>query len=94
MTSKLITRRATLKRLGAGAVAASAFSLGMPSILRAQQGPIKLGFLSGMTGLETILGETQLNCFKLAVSHSTDGTICWLGTWPVEKKYRSQTSPS
>lgn len=73
MTSKLITRRATLKRLGAGVVAASAFSLGMPSILRAQNGPIKLGFLSGMTGLETILGETQLNCFKLAVSEINDG---------------------
>ena len=68
MTSKLITRRDTLKRIGAGAFAASAFSLGMPSILRAADGPIKLGFLSGMTGLETILGETQLNCFKLAVS--------------------------
>ncbi|CAN7692539.1 substrate-binding protein [Mesorhizobium sp. LjRoot246] len=73
MTSRLITRRATLKRLGAGAVAASAFSLGMPSILRAQQGPIKLGFLSGMTGLETILGETQLNCFKLAISEINKG---------------------
>lgn len=68
MTSKLITRRATLKRLGAGALAATAYSLGMPSIIRAQEGPVKLGFLSGLTGLETILGETQLNCFKLAVS--------------------------
>lgn len=67
MTSNLISRRTTLK-LGAGALAASAVSLGMPSVLRAQQGPIKLGFLSGLTGLETILGETQLNCFKLALS--------------------------
>lgn len=67
MTSKLISRRTTLKGLGAGALAAGAFSLGMPSIVRAQQGPIKLGFLSGLTGLETILGETQLDCFKLAV---------------------------
>lgn len=73
MTSKLITRRDTLKRIGAGAFAASAFSLGMPSILRAADGPIKLGFMSGMTGLETILGETQLNCSKLAVSQINAG---------------------
>ncbi len=65
MTTKLINRRTTLKGLGAGALAAG--TLGMPSILRAQEGPIKLGFLSGLTGLETILGETQFNCFKLAV---------------------------
>jgi urea transport system substrate-binding protein len=73
MTSKLITRRAVLARLGAGAAAASALSLGMPAILRAQERPIKLGFLSGLTGLETILGETQLNCFKLAVSEINNG---------------------
>lgn len=73
MTSTLMNRRTTLKRLGAGGVAASAFSLGMPSILRAQDGPITLGFLSDMTGLETILGETQLNCFKLAVSEINNG---------------------
>ncbi|MBV2186787.1 MAG: substrate-binding protein [Rhizobium sp.] len=68
MTSKLINRRTALKTLGAGTLAASAFSLGMPGIIRAQEGPVKLGFLSGMTGLETILGETQFNCFKLAVN--------------------------
>ncbi|MCT7667459.1 substrate-binding protein [Shinella kummerowiae] len=73
MTSKLITRRTTLKALGTGALTASTFSLGMPAILRAQDGPIKLGFLSGLTGLETILGETQLNCFKLAVSEINNG---------------------
>lgn len=63
--TKLISRRTTLKGLGAGALAAG--TLGMPSIIRAQEGPIKLGFLSGLTGLETILGETQFNCFRLAV---------------------------
>lgn len=73
MTSKLITRRTTLKALGSGALAASTLSLGMPAILRAQDAPIKLGFLSGLTGLETILGETQLNCFKLAVSEINNG---------------------
>ncbi|WP_235681023.1 substrate-binding protein (plasmid) [Agrobacterium vitis] len=73
MTSKLISRRTTLKALGTGTLAASAFSLGMPAILRAETTPIKLGFLSGLTGLETILGETQLNCFKLAVSEINKG---------------------
>jgi urea transport system substrate-binding protein len=73
MISRSTTRRATLKGIGAGVLAASAFSLGMPAIVRAQQGPIKLGFLSGMTGLETILGETQLNCFKLALSEINSG---------------------
>ncbi len=68
MTSVLITRRTALKTLGAGVAASAFLSLGMPSILRAQEGPIKLGFLSGLTGLETILGETQLNCFNLAIS--------------------------
>jgi ABC-type branched-subunit amino acid transport system substrate-binding protein len=68
MTSRLITRRTTLKTFGAGAAAVASMSLGMPSILRAQEGPIKLGFLSGLTGLETILGETQLNCFNLAIA--------------------------
>jgi urea transport system substrate-binding protein len=68
MTSRLITRRTTLKTFGAGAAAVASMSLGMPSVLRAQEGPIKLGFLSGLTGLETILGETQLNCFNLAIA--------------------------
>lgn len=31
--------------------------------------PIKIGFLTALTGLEAILGETQLNSFKLAVEH-------------------------
>jgi hypothetical protein len=40
----------------------------MPYLARAQaQDKIKIGFHSALTGLETILGETQLNCFKLAV---------------------------
>ena len=29
--------------------------------------PIKIGFLTAFTGLEAILGETQFNCFELAV---------------------------
>ncbi len=62
---RTITRRNTLKGLGVtGAVAAT--GLGFPAILKAQE-TIKIAFISALTGLETILGETQLNCFKLAV---------------------------
>jgi len=61
----MTTRRTTLKAL-AGATALSAAGLGAPAILRAAD-KVKIGFLSALTGLETILGETQLNCFKLAV---------------------------
>ncbi|MDA4848688.1 substrate-binding protein [Hoeflea poritis] len=68
MSKSNVTRRQTLATLGKGAALAGVATLGMPAIVRAQSGPIKLGFLSGLTGLETILGETQLNCFKLAVS--------------------------
>ncbi|WP_299668494.1 substrate-binding protein [uncultured Ruegeria sp.] len=42
-------------------------TLAMPTILRAQEDTIKIGFHSGLTGLETLLGETQVNCFKMAV---------------------------
>jgi urea transport system substrate-binding protein len=39
-------------------------------------GPIKLGFLTAFTGLETILGETQYDCFMLAVDQiNADGGI-------------------
>ena len=68
MSKSNLTRRQTLATLGKGAAFAGVATLGVPAIVRAQSGPIKLGFLSGLTGLETILGETQLNCFELAVS--------------------------
>lgn len=58
------TRRTVLK----GAVAAAAAgSMGFPALVSAQSNRVKIGFHSALTGLETILGETQLNCFKLAV---------------------------
>jgi urea transport system substrate-binding protein len=65
MTKNSITRRTTLKGL-AGATALATGSFGFPAILKAAD-KVKVGFLSALTGLETILGETQLNCFKLAV---------------------------
>lgn len=65
MEENRITRRTALKTIGA-AVTMTAGGLGFPAILRAQD-KVKIGFLTALTGLETILGETQLNCFKLAV---------------------------
>ncbi len=69
MTKKAITRRTTLKGLGGAAAAAG---IGFPCILKAQD-KVKIGFLSALTGLETILGETQLNCFKHAVDEVNAG---------------------
>jgi urea transport system substrate-binding protein len=60
-----VSRRSLLKTGGALAVAGTSI-FGFPAILRAQD-KLKIGFHSALTGLETILGETQLNCFKLAV---------------------------
>lgn len=59
-----LDRRSFIKGIG-GAVALSA---GFPSILKAREkDEVKIGFLTALTGLETILGVTQLNCFKMAV---------------------------
>jgi urea transport system substrate-binding protein len=64
-TKKGIPRRVALKRIG-GAAALATAGIGLPAILKAAD-KVKLGFMTALTGLETILGETQLNCFKLAV---------------------------
>ena len=58
-----ISRRTTLKGIGGAATMAA---IGFPHIVKAAD-TVKIGFLSALTGLETILGETQLNCFQLAV---------------------------
>jgi ABC-type branched-subunit amino acid transport system substrate-binding protein len=55
------TRRSILRAGGFAAIAG-----GFPALLRAKD-KLRIGFHSALTGLETILGETQLNCFKLAV---------------------------
>jgi ABC-type branched-subunit amino acid transport system substrate-binding protein len=65
MTGEFISRRTALKTMASSAAILGA-GIGTIGTLRAAE-TIKIGFLSGMTGLETILGETQLNCFKLAV---------------------------
>lgn len=60
-----VTRRSLLKNT---AVFAGAGLFSAPAILRASEGDkIKIGFHSALTGLETLLGETQVNCFKMAV---------------------------
>src|SRR5690349_21642730 len=65
MSTKALSRRTAVKAIG-GAGAMLAAGIGCPAILKAED-KVKIGFLSALTGLETILGETQLNCFKLAV---------------------------
>jgi urea transport system substrate-binding protein len=58
-------RRSILKAGAAGLVAASG-AMAFPAICQTRD-KVKIGFHTALTGLETILGETQLNCFKLAV---------------------------
>jgi urea transport system substrate-binding protein len=65
MANGVLSRRTAVKAIGT-ATATVAAGIGFPAILKAQD-KVKIGFLSALTGLETILGETQLNCFKLAV---------------------------
>ena len=63
------SRRSVLKTAGA-----AAGLLAMPSILRAAEGDtIKIGFHSALTGLETLLGETQVNCFEMAIDEINAG---------------------
>jgi urea transport system substrate-binding protein len=62
MSTKNLSRRTILKAGGAG-LALSAF--GMPGILRAAD-TVKVGLTIPITGLQAILGETLLNCYKLA----------------------------
>lgn len=59
--------RRTLLKAGSALAVTGVGSLATPSILRAQEDKIKIGFHSGLTGLETLLGETQVNCFQMAV---------------------------
>jgi ABC-type branched-subunit amino acid transport system substrate-binding protein len=59
------TRRSVLKA-GGLAAAVTTGTFGFPALLFAKD-KATIGFHSALTGLETILGETQLNCFKLAV---------------------------
>ena len=61
MLERRINRRRFLEVTGA-AGATVAFGNALKS-----SGPVKIGFLTAFTGIETILGLTQYNCFKMAV---------------------------
>lgn len=62
----IISRRQVLKAgLSTGIVAASGVS--MPSILRAQEGPIVIGHLVPLTGFLGTLGQYAINGLKLSV---------------------------
>lgn len=58
--------RRTVLKTGASALVAATGAMGFPAIAQTKS-KVKIGFHTALTGLETILGETQLNCFKLAV---------------------------
>lgn len=58
-----ITRRTMLK--GSAAAAFAATALGAPGILRAAD-TVKVGLSIPITGLQAILGETLLNCYRMA----------------------------
>jgi urea transport system substrate-binding protein len=57
------SRRRLLKGVGATAVMGA---IGMPAILRAAD-QVKIGFMAPMTGDEALLGQTQLQCYQLAI---------------------------
>jgi urea transport system substrate-binding protein len=65
-TAKSTLDRRTVLKTGASALVAATGAMGFPAIVHAKD-TVKIGFHTALTGLETILGETQLNCFKLAV---------------------------
>ncbi|MCD6057866.1 MAG: hypothetical protein K0Q89_1396 [Thermomicrobiales bacterium] len=59
-------RRTLLKAGSAGAAMATVGGRWV-GVAEAQDDAIKIGFLTALTGLETILGETQLECAQMAV---------------------------
>jgi len=61
------TRRAFLKAAGATAAAAGAGGIFAPSILKAQQQPIKLGHLIPQSGFLSPMGEYMIKAASLAV---------------------------
>lgn len=68
MKRMALSRRTVLKSGGA----AAAFAVvGAPAILRAAD-TVKVGLSIPITGLQAILGETMINCYKLAVEELND----------------------
>jgi len=62
--SRIVTsRRTVIKGLGA---AAAVGAIGMPTILRAAD-QVRIGFMAPMTGDEALLGQTQHQCYQLAI---------------------------
>ena len=67
MSNNIDSKRRKILLSAAALAATSTFGMfGASSVLRAQE-PVRIGFMTALTGLETILGETQLNCFLMAV---------------------------
>ncbi|WP_417804373.1 substrate-binding protein [Thalassospira lucentensis] len=65
--SPLTVSRRTALRSGAGLMLGASL-IGAPAILKAaNRDKIKIGFHSALSGIETLLGETQINCFWMAI---------------------------
>lgn len=66
--SERMSRRAFVKTAAIGAAAGSMAAVGFPGIIKAQpKGPIKMGILMELTGLEGIFGTMIFQCAQLAV---------------------------
>lgn len=69
-TGMAVTRRSALK-MGVGLAAVSA--IGMPAILRAQEGPIRIGHLTPMTGFLGTLGQWAVDGIQMAAEEINAG---------------------
>ena len=62
IAKRRISRRRLLK---SGAAVTATATLGAPAIIKAAE-PVKLGFVTALTGLEAVLGVPQLEMFEMA----------------------------
>ena len=65
MARKHVTRRSAIKKIGGGVALSASAMIGFPAVIRAQE-PVKVGFVTALTGIEAILGVPQLNMFEMA----------------------------
>ena len=65
MYKKHMTRRSAMKAMGGGVALTASATMGFPAIVRAEK-PVKVGFVTALTGIEAILGVPQLNMFEMA----------------------------
>jgi len=90
-----MTRISANRRLVLQGVAASAASLSLPRLAMAQEKPIKLGFVSPMTGPYALFGETDQYMVEKVRQLLAPGITTGGKTYPVEILVRdSQSNPN